>query len=356
MISVIIPIFNDQDFLGSSLKSLIEQTYEAFEVICIDDGSTDISLEIAKDFSKKDSRIKVFTKPNGGVSSARNLGLSLAKGEFIFFMDGDDVLPPNALKVLVTLINKEKVDAVVGQIEVTYEAHSELKESDSSYYKIEREGVFKVKDSLIDSFHSSSCGILFRRKIIESNGLRYPEGLHYEDAYWHWVYFSKSQFIYFTKDIVYNYVRHRSSIMSSTFEGKEGLAIQHLLIGEAILEFWEKEGDLEKHSAISSRLLETYFWFSVRYSPQFEISRVAYECGRILRKFDVGVDKSEVLTSIKKGDLGFLYQVKPTQNYESSYARYLQVRTLINRYFPHNTLRRKIMHYLIRKSYRVLRS
>jgi glycosyltransferase involved in cell wall biosynthesis len=355
MISVIIPIYNDQDFLETTLTSVLSQTYKDFEVICVDDGSTDFSLQMATEIAKVDSRLKVFSKKNGGVSSARNLGLKVAQGEFIFFMDGDDNLPPDALRTLLSLIKKDESDAAVGQIAISYEAHEELKESDLSYYKIERAGVFDVSDHLIDSFHSSSCGILFRKRLIENHNLSYPEGLHYEDAYWHWVYFSKCKKVSFTKEVVYNYVRHSSSIMSSTFEGKESLAIQHLFIGEEILTFWQKEGELNQHLAIAGRIIETYFWFAIRFSQQFEKSRVAYECGRILRKFNIDVSKSELLSSLSKGDLGFLYADNTIQNVDSSYARYLQLKTLFDKYFPRRSWRRKKLYSIGRRIYKILR-
>lgn len=355
MISVIIPIFNDQEFLETSLNSVLSQTYTDLEVICVDDGSTDTSLQIAKKIAKLDSRLKIFSKNNGGVSSARNFGLKFARGEFIFFMDGDDTLPPAALKTLLFLIKKDESDAAVGQIAVSYEAHEELKESDLSYYRIDRVGTFDVTDSLIDSFHSSSCGILFRKNLIEKYDLAYPEGLHYEDAYWHWVYFSKCKKVCFTKDLVYNYIRHSSSIMSSTFEGKESLAIQHLFIGEKILIFWQKEGELDQHLATAGRILETYFWFAIRFSQQFEKSRAAYECGRILRKFNIDVSKSELLSLLKEGDLAFLYVDKTAQNVDGCYARYLQVKTLIDKFFPHNSWRRKKLYSIARRVYRILR-
>lgn len=355
MISVIIPIYNDQEFLETSISSVLSQTYKDFEVICVDDGSTDSSLELAEKIAELDSRLKIFSKNNGGVSSARNLGLKVAQGEFVFFMDGDDSLPPDALRTLLFLIKRDESDAAVGQITVSYEAHEELKESDSSYYKIEREGVFKVTDSLIDSFHSSSCGILFRKRLVENYNLAYPEGLHYEDAYWHWVYFSKCKKVSFTKEVVYYYVRHPSSIMSSTFEGKESLAIQHLFIGEEILTFWQKEGELDQHVDIAGKIIETYFWFAIRFSQQFEKSRVAYECGRILRKFHIDVSKSELLSSLNEGELAFLYADRTVHNVDGSYARYLQLKTLFDKYFPRNSWRRKKLYSIGRKVYKILR-
>jgi len=101
MISVIIPVYNCEDYLYVCLNSLLKQSYSDFEVICIDDNSTDSSLEILKYFAKEDHRIKIFENShNKGVSYSRNKGLKLAKGEYIFFLDSDDWITSNAFQDL----------------------------------------------------------------------------------------------------------------------------------------------------------------------------------------------------------------------------------------------------------------
>ena len=91
MISIIIPAYNAADYLAQTIESVLNQTYSDFELILIDDGSTDRTREIIKDYQCKDARIKYFYKENGGVSSARNLGLQKATGDFVSFLDSDDL-------------------------------------------------------------------------------------------------------------------------------------------------------------------------------------------------------------------------------------------------------------------------
>ena len=88
-VSVIIPVFNKENLIGRCVESLIKQTYNNLEIILIDDGSTDKSWSICQDYEKKDTRIKIFNKPNGGLSDARNYGIKHASGEWISFVDGD---------------------------------------------------------------------------------------------------------------------------------------------------------------------------------------------------------------------------------------------------------------------------
>ncbi len=90
MISVIVPVYNVEKYLSKCLDSIINQTYQNLEIICVDDGSTDSSPMILEEYAKKDSRIKIITRQNGGLSAARNTGVKNATGEFVSFVDSDD--------------------------------------------------------------------------------------------------------------------------------------------------------------------------------------------------------------------------------------------------------------------------
>ena len=98
LVSVIVPIYNAEAFLGYCLNSLVRQTYTNWQAILIDDGSTDRSRDIAQRYARLDSRFRVFTIPNGGVSNARNVGLEHAEGTYLHFLDSDDVLAAETLE------------------------------------------------------------------------------------------------------------------------------------------------------------------------------------------------------------------------------------------------------------------
>ena len=103
-ISIIVPVYNTEKYLSKCLNSLIKQTYKDIEIIVVNDGSKDKSLEIAKKFAKQDNRIKVFNKENGGLSSARNFGIEKASGEYIGFVDSDDYIKENMFEILYNMI------------------------------------------------------------------------------------------------------------------------------------------------------------------------------------------------------------------------------------------------------------
>lgn len=131
MISVIVPVYNAEKYLHKCIDSILAQTYSNFELLLIDDGSKDHSHEICVDFSKKDERIKVLNKRNGGVSTARNLGLDTAAGDWVTFVDADDTLSRDFLAHLVTGID-ECVSLVVSNCDVimkgkVYQSHVTLK-------------------------------------------------------------------------------------------------------------------------------------------------------------------------------------------------------------------------------------
>ena len=110
LVSVIIPAYNIEDYIGRCLDSIISQTYKNLEIIVVDDGSKDHTGEILDNYAKKDRRIKVIHKENGGVSSARNKGIEVAEGDYIGFIDGDDLIEPGMYKTLVDLLEEENAD------------------------------------------------------------------------------------------------------------------------------------------------------------------------------------------------------------------------------------------------------
>ena len=105
-ISVIMPVYNSEKYLSACVQSVLDQTYADFELICVDDGSTDSSAEILETFAKKDSRVRVIRQKNGGGSASRNTGLDAAKGDFIAFIDNDDCWHPDYLKTLRSAFDK----------------------------------------------------------------------------------------------------------------------------------------------------------------------------------------------------------------------------------------------------------
>ena len=163
-ISVIIPVYNDEKYIKKCLDSIINQTFKNIEVIIIDDGSTDKTLEMCSEYATSDDRIVVIHKENGGVSSARNLGLEKASGELITFVDGDDYIELNTYEKCIGLFEKESVEAV----RFNLLNDSNLVPQEIGYTK---DGILS-KDEIVDLFlryklPGSVCAFIIKRDTIK---------------------------------------------------------------------------------------------------------------------------------------------------------------------------------------------
>lgn len=166
-ISIIVPVYNTENYLERCIQSILCQTYANFELLLINDGSTDASGEICDKFALKDERIRVFHKSNGGVTSARKLGVKEAAGEFITFVDSDDELFADALHVLTENVTSENIDVVV----------SNLKYSDNI------NGDQYVKKVLCRILYNSIWGNLYRRSLLNDWVFDIPRSVNIgEDA------------------------------------------------------------------------------------------------------------------------------------------------------------------------------
>lgn len=180
MISIIIPVYRAETFFDDCVSSILAQSFGDFELILVDDGSPDRCPELCDKWAATDERIKVIHKQNGGVSSARNLGLDIASGEYICFVDSDDTLPVNGLQILMTSIEQSNVDVVFGTFQFQY--------GDKLLPHASRlpEGKYLFKDVLKDFIDDgtlsgfllgSACAALYKRNVIIANHLRFKEGL-----------------------------------------------------------------------------------------------------------------------------------------------------------------------------------
>ena len=186
MVSVILPVFNAERFLPQCLDSILRQTYQEWELIAVDDGSKDRSLEILKSYEKRDDRIHIISKKNEGVSIARNVALSQVCGEYIYFVDSDDIVMQDALSILIRTLESNNATFVKSDFLPINEHGKQLFINKKRGIRRRYEG--KIIDSemfyskiLMDEFFLWTC--LFRRDIIEKNKIRFiPHCRLMEDA------------------------------------------------------------------------------------------------------------------------------------------------------------------------------
>ncbi len=188
-VSVIVPVYNTQEYLAQCLDSVIGGTLEDIEIICVDDGSTDGSREILNEYASRDGRIKVLAKENGGLSSARNAGLAEAAGEYVLFLDSDDYIEPRALEYLYAEAKSDNLDQLFFCAKSFYDDNEKSSEEAApDYYsrKADYSGVmsgqeFFIKMSENAEFRPSACLQLIRRGFLADNGISFINGIVYED-------------------------------------------------------------------------------------------------------------------------------------------------------------------------------
>ena len=175
-ISVIVPVYNVENYLSQCLESIINQTLKDIEIICINDGSTDLSKEILEKFQKEDKRIILVSKSNGGYGSACNTGLSLARGEYISIVEPDDYIDKNMLKDLYNLAKKNNTDIVKSAFyEYKDDINTVSKINWSKEYKMPQ-GVFKINDcTQLVYFHPSIWSCIYKKAFLDKNNIRFVE-------------------------------------------------------------------------------------------------------------------------------------------------------------------------------------
>lgn len=211
MISIIVPVYNAETFLDNCIQSILAQSYENWELILVNDGSKDGSGEICRRYAADDTRIRYYEKQNGGVSSARNIGLEMAEGEFISFVDSDDTVVFDYCERLLEKMTLETDMVVLGMQYVYPDGTAKLVPSRIHSGLIEYEDMARqvIDDGTASGFTLHSvCAVLYRADVIKNNSLRFDIALKYnEDGLFNTEYFlhcQKSTYVCYGHP-VYNY-------------------------------------------------------------------------------------------------------------------------------------------------------
>lgn len=212
LISIIVPVYNVESFLARCVKSIQAQTYANFELILIDDGSTDTSGKICDGFASRDHRIRVMHKENSGPSIARNSGIDIARGEYILFVDSDDFIGPSHIENLMKAASEAGLDpclTVTGLTEISIHDSLSICESVTQYKttSLNQDDALCELVSLNGRFASQPCGKLFPRKLFDQ--LRFPAGKYYEDQFVIYKVFLNSETIIYEDSNDYYYVIDR---------------------------------------------------------------------------------------------------------------------------------------------------
>ena len=224
LVSVIIPIYKVEKYMDKCLYSVTKQTFDNLEIILVDDGSPDNSGRKCDDWKKKDSRIVAIHQKNAGVSVARNSGINIAKGKYIFFVDSDDWLPLDSIEKLISCAEKNKTDFVMGTAIAIGTISKEIygENTGMMFHKSDMEQFMVFVD--IVRTQLGPWAKLYKREIIKKNDLSFPVNIAYgEDKIFNWEYLQKCETIATIPNLVYYYSQLNLSRACSKYYPEVGL-------------------------------------------------------------------------------------------------------------------------------------
>ncbi|MCI9286520.1 MAG: glycosyltransferase [Clostridia bacterium] len=207
-VSVIVPVYNVEKYIRKCLDSLVNQTLEDIEIIVVNDGSKDSSIDILKEYAEKHNNIKVYEKENGGLSDARNYGLQFATGKYIAFLDSDDYVDVNLYKRMYEKAKAEDSDMVECNFYWVYD--NKTKKDIGQKYK--------GKKQMFEKARVVAWNKLYKKEILEKAKTQFPKGLRYEDVEFFYKLVPYMERVSFIKEPLIYYVQRKQSIVNTQNE------------------------------------------------------------------------------------------------------------------------------------------
>lgn len=245
-VSIVVPVYNTGKYLKECLDSLVNQTFEDTEIICINDGSTDNSLEILEEYKNKYSNISIYSQENSGVSITRNKGINYSHGDYLYFMDSDDILELNAIEELYDIASENDLDILIFKL---INFSDETKEKyPSKYYEMPflkkwADKVFNLEDIGAKALHIavSPPGKFFKRDFIKD--MKFPEHLIYEDnAFFAEAMLKANRVSFYDKHLYTRRIRENSITQKANLKSADTIKIMNL-----IMELSKQYGVYEKY-------------------------------------------------------------------------------------------------------------
>lgn len=289
IISVIIPVYNVENYLTECVDSILNQTYKNYEVLLIDDGSTDNSSKICDTYAEGNDKIKVIHTENRGLSAARNLGTERAQGNYIFYLDSDDYVENNVLERMTRIVNQYNVDIVCGNFMYTYPDRTVIAINTKKEYEVL--GAYQAMGRLIkgQEIQNFAWGKLIKKEIAQAN--KFPVGKLFEDMYWtHYIIDQADKVAIDYQSFVY--YRQRDNSISYSFSIKsldqlDGMLQRKEFIEEKYPEF------LENYKKIMVKNSLNLAWYTVRYLKGKEQKNAVSKLRYFYSKFDYVEDNNE---------------------------------------------------------------
>ena len=218
LISVIVPVYNAEPYLETCLNSLLEQTCRDTEIILVDDGSTDNSGRMCDSYAKKDARVRVLHKENGGASSARNAGLCAATGDYVYFLDSDDRIVPELLEKLLASAEEHQSELVffdAWAVDEDTGAVSEKNYSHKEKYQPDTGADLMRKMVANGDFHMGVWQLFYKKSFLDREQLTFVEGIIYEDFLFACQAYCLARKVSYVPEFLYYRLYHANSVMTA---------------------------------------------------------------------------------------------------------------------------------------------
>ena len=288
-VSVVVPVYNVEDYLAKCIESILNQTFKDFELILVNDGSTDHSLDVIRKYEQLDERIKVVNKPNGGLSDARNAGMAIARGVYIDFVDSDDSIEPDLLKECMEKFHETDADMVIFDVYQYYQK-TNTREVIKNVYDGSKIYSLQSNPEMMTRILNAAWNKMYRLSLFKDSQIIYPWGCYYEDLGTTYRLLARCSKVAFVNKPLYDYLKDRPGNITTQFNfsvyhvldmlkitmddyQKLGIYDQYYeelkyLAGVNILECLKKTRNVNDKK-MTEKFVDVCFWFLHSHFPEF---------------------------------------------------------------------------------------
>lgn len=300
MVSMIVPVYNSEKTLSRCIDSILNQTYRDFELILLNDGSTDTSGEICDAYAKKDSRVRVVHKENTGVSDTRNRGIDLARGEYLQFLDSDDWITPDATALFVRTATEQQCDMVISQFYRVIGEHVSQKGAIDEDGLMDRSTYANhMMQKPADFYYGVLWNKFYKRSIITEHRLRMDQSISWcEDFMFNLEYVRHTQTIYAMKVPVYYYVKTKGSLVSQGMSMKKMIRMKRTVFA-CYNDFYK---DVFDEAEYEKRRIQIYR-FLIEAAGDGEVAPLI-----LPGSYRLGAERTSVSTAVQEGE-GFFFDI-----------------------------------------------
>ncbi|GHT70837.1 glycosyl transferase [Endomicrobiia bacterium] len=245
-ISVIIPIYNVESYIQQCLESVLAQTFQNIEILCVNDCGTDNSMQIVKKYAQKDNRIKIVDlEINKGLGAARNAGLKIAGGKYIACIDSDDYVEPDMFKLSCNKLEETGFDSVWVNMKI-FDDNKQYFLKDN-YLSKHSEGIINITSENINHFPVNAWNKLYNLDFVKAHNVLWSDGLFYEDMEFYYRFYTKSKTLYFIDQPLYIYRVRDNSILHNDKTGKSNKREDIFKVAKNIYIYLNEEKIFDKY-------------------------------------------------------------------------------------------------------------